>query len=216
MKAKKVYVKYDKKENDIWLKHWTEKDILNDQSICYASLSCRRFEQVKTRCSTNWQSKHPSYAGVTSTLNDFQEFVDWSREEYGYNTDNGVWCLDKDILFPNNSIYSYSTCIFVPQDVNKFFCVGGCDKNQYPNDIPDIPFVGYSEFKSKYVVKFKEHRKLFNDPYIAHKYWQQQKINRALILQAKYKDHIKLKLAFDKRIQIVADDLANGRVTERF
>ena len=62
----------------------------------------------------------PTYAGCTITdeWRDFQDFADWfvSHDYSGYG-----YQLDKDILIPNNKIYSPDTCCFVPQELNILF-----------------------------------------------------------------------------------------------
>lgn len=50
----------------------------------------------------------------------FQNFAKWYDENY-YNVNNEIMNLDKDILFKGNKIYSPTTCIFVPQSMNKIF-----------------------------------------------------------------------------------------------
>ena len=48
-----------------------------------------------------------------------------------YEINDEVMCLDKDILFKNNKIYSNNTCIFVPQFINTLFCKRQNDRGEY-------------------------------------------------------------------------------------
>lgn len=63
----------------------------------------------------------PTYVGcsVAEDWLDFQDFAEWYHShpysELGYE-------LDKDLLSPNNKVYSPSTCVFVPQELNKILC----------------------------------------------------------------------------------------------
>ena len=50
----------------------------------------------------------------------FQNFSKWFDENY-YEIENDKMCLDKDILFKDNNIYSPDTCIFVPNRINILF-----------------------------------------------------------------------------------------------
>ena len=40
--------------------------------------------------------------------------------------------MDKDLLFVGNKTYSESTCVFVPQEMNKFFNEYGNARGEYP------------------------------------------------------------------------------------
>ena len=54
-----------------------------------------------------------------------QNFLEWAVEQIGNSNkeSNGrYWCIDKDILVEGNKRYSKDTCIFVPNEVNVFFC----------------------------------------------------------------------------------------------
>jgi hypothetical protein len=61
----------------------------------------------------------PSYKGcsVSEEWHNFQNFGEWFDNNYNHKTMEG-WCLDKDILFKGNKIYSPETCCFVPNEVN--------------------------------------------------------------------------------------------------
>lgn len=50
----------------------------------------------------------------------YPNFKSWYDNNY-YDVDDEQMCLDKDILFKGNKIYSPETCIFVPHNINKLF-----------------------------------------------------------------------------------------------
>ena len=82
------------------------------------------------RCySEKCQEKHPTYKDceVRNEWHNFQNFAEWYEENY-YEVDGERMCLDKDILFKHNKIYSPETCIYVPQTINNLFVKN--DKNR--------------------------------------------------------------------------------------
>ena len=99
----------------------------------------------KTRCYETWISmlqrcydpyylnKQPSYIDcyVCDEWLNFQNFAKWYYKHY-YEISNEMMCLDKDILFKGNKIYSPQTCIFVPQRINKLFIKNDRFRNEYP------------------------------------------------------------------------------------
>ena len=80
------------------------------------------------------QEKYPTYKGciVEEYLLNFQNMCKWLEENY-YEIPGEQMCLDKDILYKGNKIYSRNTCIFVPQRINTLFVK--CDKNRGENPI---------------------------------------------------------------------------------
>lgn len=68
------------------------------------------------------QGKRPTYKECTvcnEWLN-FQNFAEWFNENY-YEVDGEKMCLDKDILFKGNKVYSPDTCLIVPNRINTLF-----------------------------------------------------------------------------------------------
>ena len=88
----------------------------------------------KTKCYKVWQSmlqrcydskykeKYPTYNAceVYESWHNFQNFAHWYENNY-YEIEDEVMCLDKDILFKGNKIYSPETCVFVPKNINILF-----------------------------------------------------------------------------------------------
>jgi len=90
------------------------------------------------RCfSEKEQTRHPTYKGcsVSDNFLHYSFFYDWCQEQIGFGKvdDKGrSWCLDKDILFVRNKLYSEDTCVFVPQEMNKFFNERGNARGDCP------------------------------------------------------------------------------------
>ena len=57
---------------------------------------------------------------VEDYLLNFQHMAEWLENNY-YEVHGEQMCLDKDILYKGNKIYSRKTCIFVPQRINSLF-----------------------------------------------------------------------------------------------
>lgn len=76
-----------------------------------------------------YQEKYPTYKGckVEDYLLNFQNMAEWIEKNY-YEIPGEQMCLDKDILYKGNKIYSKETCIFVPERINKLFVK--CDKRR--------------------------------------------------------------------------------------
>ena len=85
-----------------------------------------------------YQEKYSTYKGcqVENYFLNFQHMGEWLEENY-YEVPGEQMCLDKDILYKGNKIYSRSTCIFVPQRINLLFVK--CDKNRGDTPIGVTP-----------------------------------------------------------------------------
>ena len=89
------------------------------------------------RCySEEKQKKCPTYIGcsVDPRWHDFQTFAENINNMIGFNNKESskYWCLDKDILKPNNKVYSKENCCFVPHSLNCFFTNNRSDKGDLP------------------------------------------------------------------------------------
>ena len=66
----------------------------------------------------------------------------WIEDNY-YKVPGEQMCLDKDILYKGNKIYSRKTCIFVPQRINKLFIKCNNSRGKNPIGVSDLPSGNY-------------------------------------------------------------------------
>ena len=90
----------------------------------------KTWHSMLQRCyDEKYHEKYPTYIDceVDKKWHNFQNFAKWYDENF-YEVNNEKMCLDKDILYKGNKIYSPETCIFVPQTINLLFVK--CDKSR--------------------------------------------------------------------------------------
>ena len=96
------------------------------------------WKDMLKRCfSEKEQARYPTYKGcnVSDNFLNYSYFYDWCQEQIGFgkvDEKGRSWCLDKDLLFVGNKTYSETTCVFVPQEINKFFNEYGNARGEYP------------------------------------------------------------------------------------
>lgn len=96
------------------------------------------WQHMLERCfDEKYRNKYPTYKGcsVSNNFLNYTFFYDWCQEQIGFGKvdDKGrSWCLDKDLLFAGNKLYSEAACVFVPQEINLFFIDSGAIRGNYP------------------------------------------------------------------------------------
>ena len=98
-----------------------------------------------TRCyDPKYHEKRSTYKDckVEDYLLNFQYMAKWIDENY-YEVPGEKMCLDKDILYKGNKVYSRETCIFVPQRINSLFTKADNSRGDCPIGVSDLPSGNY-------------------------------------------------------------------------
>ena len=127
------------------------------------------WKDMLRRCfSEECQNKQPTYKGcnVSDNFLNYSYFYEWCHKQTGFgkvDEKGRSWCLDKDLLFVGNKTYSETACVFVPQEVNKFFNEYGNARGEYPVGVSFNKQAG--KFKAYCAVNGKkQHLGYFNTP----------------------------------------------------
>lgn len=187
----------------------------------YSTLSGQRWESIEKRCidGGDQQRKYPRYAGTTNMFGNFNNFVEWSRTEVGYDLREPVgnqswaWCIEKDILGDGSKIYSPETCLFVPNAVNIFLTARNASRGEYPIG------VAWKEKNNKFQAQVRDrgtsrYLGLHSDPMEGHRAWQLGKIDIGRNFALEFKGwHDKLYNGLNVWLDKIQDDYDNHRET---
>ena len=88
------------------------------------------------RCYSDiFKKKYPTYEGCEASENFkyYEYFYEWCNKQIGFGNDgNGnPFQLDKDLLIKGNKIYSESTCVFIPQEINSVLTKCTASRGEY-------------------------------------------------------------------------------------
>ena len=83
------------------------------------------------RCySTTYKKKRPTYecCKVSDKFKSYEYFYEWCHKQIGFNEE---WHLDKDLLIKGNKVYSESTCVFIPKEINLLLTKREASRGEY-------------------------------------------------------------------------------------
>ena len=144
---------------------------------CYSE-KCRQKFQSYNDCTVSENFKKYSY------------FYEWCEQQKGFNTfdENGnIFELDKDLLVKGNKIYSETTCVFLPLEINIALAIKDSKHKKF--------HVGVRKNRNKYeavccINSKSTYLGLFNTEIEAFKAYKEAKENYLKELANKWKDKI--------------------------
>ena len=90
------------------------------------------WQNMLQRCySDTFQKKQPTYEGCEASENFlyYEYFYEWCQNQIGFS--NQGWHLDKDLLIKGNKVYSESTCVFIPSEINAILTKRTASRGEY-------------------------------------------------------------------------------------
>ena len=128
------------------------------------------WKNMLQRCySEVYKKKQPTYEGceVSDNFKCYEYFYGWCHSQIGFG--NGGWHLDKDLLIKGNKVYSESTCVFLPQEINNVLTKSTASRGEYligvswsETNKAFIARVNKNTGKSKHLGYFKTELEAFN------------------------------------------------------
>ena len=122
------------------------------------------------RCySDSSKKKRPTYEGceVSDNFKSYEYFYEWCQNQISF--DNEGWHLDKDLLVKGNKVYSETTCVFLPNEINSLLNKREASRGEYligvswyKRDMAFISRVCKNKGKSEYLGSFKTELEAFN------------------------------------------------------
>ena len=95
------------------------------------------WKNVLQRCySDSFKKRQPTYEGCEASENfkSFEYFYEWCHSQIGFDVkgDGNLFQLDKDLLIKGNKVYSESTCVFIPSEINLLLVKRKASRGKHP------------------------------------------------------------------------------------
>ena len=94
------------------------------------------WQSMLKRCYSDvYKKQRPTYEGCEASENFkyYEYFYEWCNKQIGFGNDgNGnPFQLDKDLLIKGSKVYSESTCVFIPSDINLLLTKRTASRGEY-------------------------------------------------------------------------------------
>ena len=140
------------------------------------------------RCySKKFHRINPTYVGCTVS-EEFKDYSKWREWYDNYQYKHDGWHLDKDLLIKGNKVYSESTCVFIPREINQVLVKRTASRGKY------LIGVTWSKTKKAFVAMVRKNKGkqeflgYFKTEIEAHLAYKQAKESYLKELADKYKD----------------------------
>ncbi len=128
------------------------------------------WKSMLRRCySDNFKKKNPTYIDceVSDKFKSYEYFYEWCHKQVGFGIDG--FEIDKDLLIKGNKVYSESTCVFLPQEINTLLIKCTASRGKHPIGVcwnktkkSFVAHVGKSKGKQEHLGYFKTEIEAFN------------------------------------------------------
>ena len=128
------------------------------------------WKHMLERCySAALKKKYPTYKDceVSDNFKSYEYFYEWCNKQIGFGNDG--WQLDKDLLVKGNKVYSESTCVFIPAEINQVLIKREALRGEYLIGVywhntkkAFVAQVNKNKGKSEYLGLFKTEIEAFN------------------------------------------------------
>ena len=152
----------------------------------------QRWRMMIRRCySEKFHQRCPTYIGcyVSDDFKDYSKWREW-YDNYQYKHDG--WQLDKDLIIKGNKVYSATTCVFLPREINTVLLKRDKTRGEY------LIGVCYNKRNENFEVAMSKYGKTvnlgyFDNEYDAHLAYKEVKEAHLKELADKYKRLARLK-----------------------
>lgn len=122
-----------------------------------------------TRCySKKLHERFPTYVAcyVSDDFKDYSKWREW-YDNYQYKHDG--WHLDKDLLIKGNKVYSETTCVFLPKEINSLLIKSTASRGEHLIGVSwsktakaFVAMVNKNKGKSEYLGSFNTELEAYN------------------------------------------------------
>ena len=144
------------------------------------------WQNMLVRCySDSSKKRRPTYEGceVSDNFKSFEYFHEWCHKQIGFS--NQDWHLDKDLLMKGNKVYSETTCVFLPNEINSLLTKRVASRGEHligvswdKRGMAFISRVNKNKGRSEYLGSFNTELEAFNAYKVAKESFIKEQANK--------------------------------------